>query len=160
SFAPPQNTAGVANFPVGVVQVPQSLHVRLGSARTGRASLELGHGGTPTFTCTYDGSADGISYALSSCTGGVQAGHLVGAGYAPRAMAGGDESAGPIKIRAQLAKNPVGDAAGSDLIPPMPTFWGDTPDSASQIATDYFNAVTSTQATEEQFVQAPVPEFA
>ena len=30
------------------------------------------------------------------------------------------------EIQAQLALNPLGDLAGAGLIPPMPTFWGDS----------------------------------
>src|SRR5215471_12527370 len=163
SYSPMQSTPGVASFPVGLVQVPQSFHVKLGSAGpSGSVQLDLGYGSTPFVTCTYDAGPDGTAYHLAACSGGVDAGALIGADFASLTILSGDASAGPTKIRAQLALNPVGDTAGAGVIPPMPTFWGDTPASASQIVTDYFNAVHAAQpiTTEERWIQTPVPEFA
>lgn len=112
-------------FDVGVIQVPEGFHLKLGTAGTTTVELQLGYDGTPSFTCTYgpdSTDASGKSYVLTSCTGGMQAGDLVGADWANLSIIGGDAS---MKIRAQLAKNPVGDTAGTGIIPAMPTFWGD-----------------------------------
>jgi hypothetical protein len=160
SYSPAATTPGVANFPVGVVQVPQSFHVKLGSAGTGTATLALGYTNSSVVTCTYVGATGGTSYVLSSCTGGAQAGDLLGADFAQLTIVSGDPTAGPTKIRAQLAENPVGDVTGGNVIPPMPTFWGDTAASANQIATDYFNAVNAAPPSGGQRVQAPVGDFA
>jgi hypothetical protein len=158
SYAPPASTPGEASFPVGVVQVPQSFHVKLGSAGSGSASLDLGYGSTPFTTCTFAGHGD--SYVLSSCTGGYQAGDLVGADHARLTIVSGDPSAGTTKVRAQLAVNPLGDIVGPGLLPPMPTWWGDTPSVSSQIVTDYFNTVNTASRTEERWIKTPTPEFA
>src|SRR5439155_10843601 len=75
-------------------------------------------------TCTYmadTSDASGKSYKLMSCTGGFQPGDLVGASWARLAIVVGDST---MKLRAQLAKNPVGDLVGGGVIPAMPTFWG------------------------------------
>lgn len=160
TYDPASSTPGTASFDVGIVQIPASFHVKTGSARTGSALLELGFGGTPSFSCTYGASQDGTSYAFSSCTNGANAGDLLGADFARLTIVGGDPAMGPTKVRAQLALNPVGDVAGSGVIPPMPTFWGDTPASANQIVTSYFDAVHAVQATEPTRIATPVPEFA
>jgi hypothetical protein len=112
-------------FNIGVVQVPENFHLKLGAAAGTTVDLDLGYDGTPSFTCIYSPDttdATGKSYALASCTGGMKAGDLVGANWANLNILGGDPS---MKIRAQLALNPVGDTAGTGIIPPMPTFWGD-----------------------------------
>jgi len=160
AYSPAATTPGIANFPVGVVQVPQSFHVNLGSAGTGTATLALGYTNGSIVTCTYVGATGGTSYVLSSCTGGAQAGDLLGADFAQLTIVSGDPTAGTTRIRAQLAENPAGDVTGGGVIPPMPTFWGDTPASANQIATDYFNAVNAAPPTGGQQVQAPVGDFA
>ena len=113
------------SFDLGAVQVPDRFHLTQGTAGTTSVTLALGTDRTPAFTCTYDADASdrtGQSYALQSCTGGVQAGDLVAAGFAHLNIVGGTI---PMKIEAQLARNPVGDLLGSGVIPPMPTFWGD-----------------------------------
>ena len=160
AYSPAATTPGVANFPVGVVQVPQSFHVNLGSAGSGTATLALGYTNSSLVTCTYVGATGGTSYVLSSCTGGAQAGDLLGADFAQLTIVTGDPAAGTTRIRAQLAENPAGDVTGGGVIPPMPTFWGDTAASANQIATDYFNAVNAAPPTGGQRVQAPVGDFA
>ncbi|HYM07627.1 MAG TPA: hypothetical protein VEU11_13800 [Terriglobales bacterium] len=112
-------------FNIGVVQVPENFHLKLGSAVGTTVDLDLGYDGTASFTCIYSPDptdATGKSYALASCTGGMKAGDLVGANWARLAILSGDPL---MKIRAQLALNPVGDTAGAGIIPPMPTFWGD-----------------------------------
>ncbi len=112
------------SFTIGAVQVPDSFHLTEGSAGTTTVTLALGHDGNPAFTCTYDADpadTSGQSYIVKSCTGGVRAGDLVGANFAQLAIAG----ASPLmKLRAQLARNPIGDLVGSGIVPPMPTFWG------------------------------------
>ena len=160
AYSPAATTPGVANFPVGVVQVPQSFHVNLGSAGTGTATLALGYTNSSLVTCTYVGATGGTSYVLSSCTGGAQAGDLLGADFAQLTIVSGDPAAGTTRIRAQLAENPAGDVTGGGVIPPMPTFWGDSAASANQIATDYFNAVNAAPPSGGQRVQAPVGDFA
>jgi hypothetical protein len=159
SYDPPSSTPGTATFPPQVVQIPQSFHVKLGSAGQGTVSLELGRSGSASILCTYAASKDGTDYVYSSCTGGYSPGDLVNAGSAVLTIVDGDHSA-PTKIRAQLAGSPLGDTLGNDLIPPMPTFWGDTPESASRIATEYFAAATKVAPEAETWVVAPKGEFA
>ena len=161
TYVPPSNSPGSANFDAGIVQVPASFHVKSGRAGTGKTTLELGYASVPSYvTCTYGGSADGASYDWESCTGGALPGDLVGAAFARLTILGGDSTAGPTKLRAQLALNPVGDVAGSGVIPPMPTFWGDTPASANQIVTAYFDAVHAIPPTGQLQISTPVPDFA
>ena len=161
SYAPAANTPGQASFPVGVVQVPQSLHVKLGSAGNGgSATLDLGFGGTPSITCTFAAAQGGTAYDLASCTGGHQAGDLVGADFARLTVVAGDPAAGSTKVRAQLALNPVGDQAGAGVIPPLPTFWGTTAASTSQILDAYTAALTAKPATEHVWVTTPTPDSA
>lgn len=160
AYSPTTSTPATATFPVGVIQVPQSFHVKLGAAGTGTVALDLGFDGTPSFTCTYAADPGGASYSLASCGSGAKAGDLVSADWARLTIVGGDPTAGTTKIRAQLAENPVGDTLGSNVIPPMPTFWGDTPTDINQIVTAYFDAANATPAKQETWIQAPVPEFA
>jgi hypothetical protein len=160
SYSPTKSIPALASFPVGLIQVPQSFHVKAGAAGNGTVTLSLGFSGTPNFTCTYAADAGGASYSLKSCDTPVKAGDLVGADWAQLTVVGGNATAGTTKIRAQLAKNPAGDLAGSGLIPPMPTFWGDTTSNVSQTLTDYFNAVKAAPPTNKKLVRTPVPDFA
>lgn len=160
TYAPASSAPGTASFDVGVVQVPKSFHVKTGSSKTGSAKLELGFGSTPFVTCTYAGSNDGTSYEFGTCSNAASPGDLLGSDFARLTILGGDPSMGPTKVRAQLALNPVGDVTGSGVIPPMPTFWGDTPDSANQIVTSYFDAVHAVPSTEPLQIATPVPDFA
>jgi hypothetical protein len=164
SYSPPASTPGVASFPVGIIQVPESFHVKHGSAGTsGTTQLDLGNGGTSVLSCTYAAASGGTSYALTSCTGGFQAGDLVAADDARLAILSSDPTAGTTKIRAQLAENPVGDIAGPGIIPPMPTFWGEGEGRAAQskIVEDYFDLVNAASLrSEERFIRTPVPFFA
>ncbi|HYM06714.1 MAG TPA: hypothetical protein VEU11_09155, partial [Terriglobales bacterium] len=112
-------------FDAAPVQVPDSFHLKLGTVGATTVQLDLGYDGTPSFTCTYDADttdATGKSYRLQSCSGGIQAGDILGASWAKLTIVAGDPS---MKLRAQLAKNPVGDQTGGGIIPAMPTFWGD-----------------------------------
>jgi hypothetical protein len=175
------NTPVAQLFNVGIVQVPDGFHLKLGKAGTTTVQLALGYDGTAAFTCIYSpDSSDltGTSYIFTSCTGVIQPGDLVGANWAQLTIVGGDLS---MKLRAQLAQNPVGDLAGGGIIPPMPTFWGDfdgcTPApvaghvvttsascatataQASQIVTAYFNKVNNSN-TAPNWIVTPKPEFA
>lgn len=170
------------SFTIGAVQIPDGFHLEQGAAGTTKVKLALGYDGNAALTCTYDDAGPtetrGNSYILNSCTGGAQAGDLVGANFAQLIIVGGSSS---MKIRAQLAKNPVGDLVGSDIIPPMPTFWGNfdgcqpapvkgkvhtvSPSCAAQIAeanqivTDYFNRVKDSKSA-PNWIVTPIPELA
>jgi hypothetical protein len=160
SYAPASSTPGEATFPVGLVQIPESLHVKRGSAGRGHARLQLGFGTSVFTACTFRATHDGTGYRLRGCSGGPRAGDLVAADHARLELADGDPGAGPTKVLAQLAVNPVGDTAGAGIIPPMPTFWGATPDEATAIAIAYFDLVNQGPKREERFIAAPVPDFA
>ncbi len=169
------------SFPVAALQVPDSLHLKLGTTGTTTVQLEIGYGGSPSFTCSYApnrSDSTGKFYAISACSGVAQAGDLVGADWAQITIIGGDPS---IKLRAQLAANPLGDMVGAGVIPAMPTFWGDfdscapapvagvvvtgSPSCASQtaeanqIVTAYFNKVNNAPPP-AGWVVTPKPEFA
>jgi hypothetical protein len=159
SYQPPISTPSESTFVVAAVQVPHDFHLQLGRAGQGQASLEFGLGGTTT-TCTYSATADGSGYALSACAGRLQAGDLVSADRLRLTILAGDPAAGVSRIRAQLATNPAGDALGAGVIPPLPTFWGDTVQSASAIATQFFEAVPSSAPDVETWILAPVGDFA
>jgi hypothetical protein len=168
------NTPVEKTFDIGPVQVPEAFHLKLGAAGTTTVRLDLGDDGAPLFTCTYGANLSdpsGASYALTSCTGGIHGGDLVGANWARLTIVGGDAS---MKIRAQLAQNPVGDLLGRGVIPAMPTFWGDfdtcvpapvaglvvttSPScdaqvaQANQIVTDYFNRVNGSNPPNDWIV--------
>jgi hypothetical protein len=160
SYDPRVSTPGIASFPVGVVQIPASFHLKLGRAGNGTTTLELGRGGTILHTCTYAASKDGLDYLFQGCTGSALAGDLVTADLAQLTIVSGDPAAGLTKIRAQLAGNPAGDEVGYGIIPPMPTYWGDSAASADKIATDYFASVNKTAPTAERWIIAPVGDFA
>lgn len=169
------------SFHIGAVQVPDNFHLEQGAAGTTRVKLALGLDGNAAFTCTYGADLtdkSGESYALESCTDGVKAGDLVGANFAQLTILDGASS---MKVRAQLAKNPVGDLVGGDLIPPMPTFWGNfdgclplpvpgkvhttSPScatqtaEANQIVTGYFNKVNLSGAA-PNWIVTPTPDLA
>jgi hypothetical protein len=175
-------TPDAKTFDAGIVQVPDNFHLKLGNAGTTTVRLEIGFDGIPSITCSYLPNAGGESFGQPSCNGGAQAGDLLGASWARLTILGGDSL---MKIRAQLAKNPVGDLAGAGIIPALPTFWGDfdgcipavvadrvkppfAPASAScarqtaqanQIVTDYFNRVNIDQVA-PNWIVTPTPEFA
>lgn len=177
----PGNAPVTQTFNLGPAQIPNAFHLKTGSAVGTTAQLKLGLDGNASLTCTYNPDSTDTthaSYVLSSCTGGFQAGDLVNANWVSMAIVGGNATQ---SIRAQLALSPLGDLAGSGLLPPMPTFWGNadacTPapvagsvvtNSAScaaqtaqtnQIITNYFKQVQNgNKATD--WVVPPVPEFA
>jgi len=158
SYAPPSSTPASATFPVGALQIPQSVHAKLGSPGQGSATLVIGIGGTTLATCTYVGQ--GSDYVASSCTGGFQAGDIVGADAVTLTIVAGDSAAGPTKVRAQLALDPLGDEVGRGLLPPMPTYWGATASESSQILDAFSTAVTATPPAEHVWVKTPVPDYA
>lgn len=159
SYSPSRSTPAVANLPVGIVQVPARLHVAAGGSGQGSATLELGFGGAPTFSCRYAADSTGANYDIASCSGGAAAGDLVGADFARLTIVGGNPTAGATRVRAQLDVNTVGDRAGSGIVPPMPTYWGATPSETGQIVGAYFDAVNAQPKTEERWVQAPAARY-
>lgn len=159
-YSPPADSPGEAHFSVGAVQIPRAFHVRQGSAKGGSARLELGFGSTPVATCLYAGASTGASYDFQSCTSDVQSGDILSADFARLTILGGDQGAGPTKVRAQLAENPLGDEVGRGLLPPIPTFWGDSADESDQIINAYSGELNAGTRTRERFITFPVPEFA
>ena len=169
------------SFDLGPVQIPEGFHLKKGDVGATTVELQLGLDSKPSLTCTYDvdgSDSSGRSYTLKSCTGSYKAGDLVNANWVSLGITGGDATQ---EILAQLALNPMGDLAGSGILPPMPTFWGDsdacTPapvpgtvvttsascsgqaSQASQIVTDYFNQVKNAHPS-TNWIAAPVPDSA
>jgi hypothetical protein len=169
-------------FDVGPIQVPARLHLKAGAVGSSTVQLDLGYGPTAiAATCLYapDGADPSQAwYALASCSGGPQPGDIVSAAWARLAVADGDST---LRLRAQIARRPLGDVLGSNIIPPMPTYWGDddgcalqpgdglvvpasqgcrdTIAEASRIVTGYFDEVTRASPA-AGWIVAPVPEFA
>jgi hypothetical protein len=159
--SPPSNTPGQATFVTGTIQIPASFHVKVGSAGTGKALFELGFGSTASFSCTYTASADTKSYVFSSCTNKNTAGDLVAASFARLTIQSADPNAALTKIRAQLAYNALGDQLGTKLVPPIPTFWGDTLAEINAISQAFTQQqINSLPVTSQHFVTLPVPDFA
>jgi hypothetical protein len=159
SYAPASSTPGYAEF-TGIVQIPASFHVKLGSAGTGTVLLDLGLGSTTLTSCTYNGALAGKSYDFASCTGRWKAGDLLAATFARLTIQSGDATKGTTKIKAQLARNPLGDEVGTGLLTPIPTWWGDTADEINQVATAFFKAEVDLPKTGTKYVALPLPEFA
>jgi hypothetical protein len=159
--SPAQNTPGTAAFAGGTIQIPAGFHVSRGSAGTGSARLDLGFGATTSISCTYKASSDKTAYLFSSCTGGpTAAGDIVPSGSATLTIVSSDANAVFTKIKAQLAYNALGDRLGTKLLPPIPTFWGETSAEINAIATAFFQSEVNAPPTEERFVTLPVPDFA
>ena len=162
------NAPATQSFAIGTVQVPASFRLAQGTAAGTTVQLQLGYDGAAAYTCTYNADPSdttGLSYVVSSCNGGVQAGDVVGATYAAITIVGGSSG---MNLQADLARNPVGDQVGRSLIPAMPTHWGKSDtcvpapvsgqvytispsctaqiSEASQISTAYFNTVSTSQA--------------
>jgi hypothetical protein len=191
--APPANYGGSVNltvngntpvkqsFPLSPIQIPSGLHLKQGTAGTTTVQLEAGLDSSTTFTCTYVPDASdvsGQSYKVSSCTNGYEAGDIVNANSISLAIEGGQISQ---QLFAQFVLGPLGSQTGAGLIPPMPTFWGNsdacTPApvagkvvttstscsnqtaEANQIVTNYFNQVNNAKPS-QNWVVAPVPESA
>jgi len=166
-------------FPIGPVQVPENFRLAAGTAAGTTVQLQLGYDGNAAFTCTYNpdpSDSNDLSYTVASCNGGVEAGDMVGANYAALTIVSGTAE---MKLQADLARNPVGDQVGRGLIPSMPTYWGKADtcvpapvagnvytvsssckaqiNEASQISTDYFNTLNTSQAP-YNFVAAPAAD--
>jgi hypothetical protein len=162
------DTPAAQSFPIGPVQVPDTFRLAQGTAAGTTVRLQLGYDGTAAYTCTYNADPSdttGLSYTVASCTGGVQAGDVVGGNYAALTIVNGSSE---MKLQADLARNAVGDQVGAGLIPAMPTYWGKSGscvpapvagtvytmspsctaqiNEASQISTAYFNTVNTSQA--------------
>lgn len=169
------------SFDLRPAQIPAGFHLKKGSAGSTTIQLQLGLDSKPTVTCSYipdSREPSDRSYVIKSCTGTNVAGDLVSANWVRLGIEGGDSTQ---QIRAQIALTPLGDRAGSGLIPPMPTFWGDadtcTPapipgsvvttstscanqtSQANKIINDYFNQVHSMNPS-PSWIVAPVPESA
>ncbi len=168
-------------FDVGAIQVPDRLHLKTGSA-AGPVRLEFGYSPASIVSaCTYlpdTLDATQLSYRSSTCTGGPQPGDIVAASWVRLTAI---DPVLPLRLRAQLARRPLGDQIGSGLIPPMPTFWGDedtctaepvdgqvvstsqscadTLAATSKIVNDYFTAFENGHAS-NGWVVAPIPETA
>jgi len=168
-------------FLLSPTQIPSSFHLKKGVVGKTTVQLELGLDSTPELTCTYvaaSNSASEESYKLKSCSNGFIAGDLVQSNWMGIQLVNGSLSQ---QLHAQLALNPLGDLSGSGLIPPMPTYWGDsdgcTPapvhgkvvttsvscaaqrTRANQILTDYFEDVKSVHPS-AGWIAAQVPDSA
>jgi hypothetical protein len=168
SLAAQGDTPAAQSFPIGPVQVPGTFRLAQGTAAGTTVQLQLGYDGTAAYTCTYNpdpSDTTGRSYTVAGCTGGVQAGDVVGGNYAALTIVNGTSE---MNLQADLAPNPVGDQVGRALIPAMPTYWGKSStcvpapvsgqvytispsctaqmSEASQISTAYFNTVSTSQA--------------
>ena len=173
------NTLASMAFPIGTVQVPQTFRLAAGTAAGTTVQLKLGYDGTAAFTCTYNpdtSDTTGLSYAIANCSGGVEAGDVVGANYAALTIMNGSAE---MKLQADFAKNALGDQVGRSLIPSMPTYWGKADtcvpapvagtvytispsckaqvNEASQISTAYFNTVSNSQAP-YNFIASPAAD--
>lgn len=169
------------SFDLDPLQIPESLHLKSGTAGATTLQLEAGLDSATTFTCTYNPDASDTtnqSYKLQSCTGTYESGDLISSNWVSLQIVGGTASQ---TVYAQLVLSPLGDQAGSGLLPAMPTFWGSadscapapvagqvvttSTSCATQIAqantiiTNYFNQVESAHPS-PNWVVAPVPEFA
>jgi hypothetical protein len=158
--SPVVNTPGFATFTTGTIQVPQSFHVKVGAAGTGTALFELGFGTTTSVSCTYKASADGTSYGFGSCASGNTAGDIVAASFARLTIKAADSKAPLTKVRAQLAYDALGDQVGSQLVPPIPTFWGTTLAEINAISQAFAQLTAATPPPVERFVSLPIPDFA
>jgi hypothetical protein len=169
------------SFSLDPVQIPSGLHLKTGVAGSTTVELEAGVDSNTNFGCTYVADSSdktGQSYKLESCSGQNVAGDLISSNWVSLTIEGGKASQ---QLYAQLVLSPLGDQAGSDLLPAMPTFWGSANScspapvagkvvtvsascstqaaQANSIVTDYFNAVKSA-SPEPGWIVAPVPEAA
>jgi hypothetical protein len=175
------NKPGKHTFDVNPVQIPSGFHLKLGTAGATTLQLEGGLDTGTSFTCTYvpdSSDKSGQSYKISSCTGGFEAGDIVNANWLSLAIAGGQSSQ---QIYAQFAVRPMGDLTGAGLLPPMPTFWGNSDTcspapvtgkvittstscssqtaQANQIVTNFFDQVNDAEPS-PNWIVAPVPDTA
>lgn len=159
--SPPQNTPGIATFTPGTVQIPASFHIKTGNAGSGTARLDIGLAASSAIACTYKASADKTAYVFDACAGvATGAGDIIPAGYAKLTIVSADPAAALTKIKAQLAYNPLGDRVGKNLLPAIPTFWGETANDINTIVSAFFQAQVDHPPTQETFVSLPIPDFA
>jgi hypothetical protein len=169
------------SFSLDPVQIPSGLHLKAGTAGATTVQLEAGVDSNTNFTCTYVADSSdktGQSYKLESCSGQNVAGDLISSNWVSLAIEGGKASQ---QLYAQLVLSPLGDQAGSNLLPAMPTFWGSANScspapvagkvvtvsascstqaaQANSIVTDYFNEVKSANPG-PGWIVTPVPEAA
>ncbi len=171
------NPKASASFDASALQVPEDFHfMKPVDSSSATLALDVGYDGKSSFTCSYHPDPSDntlLHFILISCTNGKQTGDLVGASWAQLTL--GNATTG--KLRAQLARNPVGDLVGRGIIPAMPTFWGGFTDcvpqpasaptaspvthtsscdnqtaQASQIVTDYFNSLNTSTAPQDWIV--------
>jgi hypothetical protein len=156
---PMVNTPGSSTFAAGTIQIPQSFHVFAGDPGTGTVTLGVGLG-SATVKCTYSASSDKTSYVFKSCNTGNVAGDLVAASFAQLTIVSADPSAPLTKVKAQLAYNLLGDQVGTKLVPPLPTFWGNTLAEISSISVAFGQALANNPPPEQRDLTLPVPAFA
>ena len=192
-IAPPSGYGGSLNlvvtsnkvvnrsFTLSPAQIPSSFHLYKGTAPKTSVQLQYGLDSKPALTCTYLPASTSVSeqgYSFKSCTGGYLAGDLVKSNWMGLLIVNGTVAH---ELHAQLAVSPLGDLSGSGLIPPMPTYWGDSDTcmpaavkgkvvttstscasqikKANQIVNAYFTAVDATHPTADWIV-APVANSA
>jgi hypothetical protein len=168
-------------FDVNPVQIPSGLHLKLGAAGTTTIVLEGGLDSSTSFTCNYvpdSSDKSGQLYKFNSCSAGYEAGDIITANWLSLGISGGQSSQ---QLYTQFAVRPLGDLIGAGLLPPMPTFWGNSDTcspapvagkavtsstscsnqtaQANQIVTNYFNQVNSAHPS-SGWVVAPVPDGA
>lgn len=158
--SPASNTPGFASFATGSMQIPGSFHVAVGDAGTGTALFELGTGSTTSVACTYKASSDAASYVFSSCTTGNTAGDFVIANFARLTLQSADPAAPLTKVKAQLALNAVGDQVGAGLVPPIPTFWGQTVTDFNAISQAFTQQQQANLPSTHRVVNLPIPTIA
>jgi hypothetical protein len=158
--SPTTSTPGAASFATGTIQVPASFHVKIGDAGNGTALFELGFGSTTELSCTYVASSDATGYVFSSCSTGNVAGDLVAANFARLTIQSADPNAPLTKVAAQLAYNALGDQVGTKLVPPIPTFWGDTIAEINTISQAFTQLQVNAPPPVQRFVSLPIPNFA
>jgi hypothetical protein len=127
-------------FDPAIVQIPARFHVLEGNAGTGTLHFEYAAPGGSLVRCTYGGEAatSGAYYKLTSCANGLLAGDLTAASRLKLTVVSGNGQGQRTKVRAQIAKNPLGDQLGS--IAPIPTYFGSTPAETATIMTNYIDA--------------------
>jgi hypothetical protein len=175
------NTPVKQAFALSPIQIPSGLHLKQGTTGTTSVQLEAGLDSSTSFSCTYvpdPSDVSGQSYKVSSCTNGYEAGDIVNANSISLAIKGGQISQ---QLFAQFVLGPLGSQTGAGLIPPMPTFWGNsdacTPApvagkvmtistscanqaaETNQIVTNYFNQMNSANPP-QNWIVTPVPESA
>ncbi|MGA7342663.1 MAG: hypothetical protein WBE72_08450 [Terracidiphilus sp.] len=168
-------------FDVNPVQIPSGFHLKLGTAGATTVQLEGGLDSSTSFSCPYvpdSSDKSGQSYKIQPCTGGFEAGDIVNANWLSLTIEGGQP---PQQLYAQFAVRPLGGLTGAGLLPPMPTFWGNSDTcspapvagkvvtnstscssqtaQANSIVTNFFNQANSAHPS-PGWIVAPVPDTA